>query len=288
MRKIKNRLQSIAVALLLLASADAVFAQALPIPPPSPWQTVKQQFATSSIEIDYSRPSVKGRQIFGDVVPFDKVWRTGANAATTIEFGDEVTINGTKVAKGKYGLLTIPNAKEWQVVISKDVNVTSANAYKPKNDVVRIPVKPATLNDAVETFTISVENITSTRADVQLKWDRTLISFPITADIDATIMKSIEKAEADGKLPLHQAANYYFENGKDLNKALKWSTEAVKQNPDAFWMSHLKANIEYKLKDFKAALASAEMSLAKAEKSQDDAYTKKNKTLIGQIKAALK
>ncbi len=260
-------------------------AQSLPIPPPSPLQTVKQQFGASFIEISYSRPGAKGRNVFGDVVPFGKLWRTGANAATTIEFGDDVTIDNTKVAKGKYGLVTIPNQNEWQIIITKDLNVTSATAYKVENDVVRIPVKPLTLKDEVETFTIDVSDIKPTSAQVQLKWAKTLVAFTVSTEIDNAVMKAIEKEMATDKRPFHQAANYYFENNKDLTKALEWSSKAVENNPNAFWMSHLKAKIQFKLGDLNGAVASAEQSLAKAKESSNDDYAKMNEKLIAEIKA---
>ena len=124
-----------AVAACFVIIADAQ----IKTPPPSPTQTIKQDFGLSSIELSYSRPGVKGRKIFGDLVPYGKVWRTGANNATTITFGDEVTIDGTKVPAGKYGLLTIPEKKSWTVIISKQTDVTSPAAYKQEQDVVRIP-----------------------------------------------------------------------------------------------------------------------------------------------------
>lgn len=274
------------VTLSLAAITLSGMAQSLPTPPPSPSQTIKQQFATSNIEISYGRPGVKGRKIFGDVVPFGKVWRTGANAATTIEFGEDVTIDNTKVAKGKYGLLSIPGENEWQIIITKDLNVTSPNDYKLENDVLRIPVKPTTLNDAIETFTIDIQDIKPTSAQVQLKWAKTMVSFAVNAEIDSKILKAIEKELAADKRPFHQAANYYFENNKDLNKALEWSTKAVENNPSAFWMSHLKAKIQFKLNDLNGAIASAEQSMAKAKESNYEEYIKMNEKLIAEIKAS--
>src|SRR5262245_17154484 len=122
------------VASLLLSSLS--FAQ-LKTPAPSPTQTIKQDFALSSVELSYSRPGVKGRKVFGDLVPYGKVWRTGANGATTLTFGDEVIINGKRIPAGKYGLLTIPGKKKWTVIISRQTDVTGPAAYKPESDVVR-------------------------------------------------------------------------------------------------------------------------------------------------------
>ncbi len=281
-----KNINTIFAAIAITALSFSANAQSLPVPAPSPLQTVKQQFATSNIEISYSRPGVKGRKAFGEVVPFGKVWRTGANGATTIEFGEDVTIDKTKVTKGKYGLVTIPGENEWQVIITKDLNVTSPTAYKLENDVVRVPVKPTSLNDLVETFTIDVQNIRPTTATVQLKWDRTLVAFDVTAEIDEKVTKAIEKELAADKRPFHQAASYFFDNNKDLKQALEWSTKAVENNPAAFWMSNLKAKIQFKLNDLNGALASAEQSLAKAKESNNDDYVKLNEKLIAEIKSS--
>lgn len=260
-------------------------AQSLPIPPPSPKQTITQQFATANIEVEYSRPSVKGRKAFGDVVPFDKVWRTGANAATTISFGDEVSINGVKVEKGKYGLLSIPGEKEWTIIITKDLNVTSENDYKVENDVVRISAKPTSLASTVETFTIDINNIKPNEADVFIRWDRTEVSFKVKAEIDVKIMAAIEKEMAVDKRPYSQAATYYLENGKDLNKALEWINKAIDARTDAFWLYHTKAKIQYKLKDYNGAIATAQRSADIAKEANYDEYIKMNERLIAEIKA---
>lgn len=260
-------------------------AQSLPIPPPSPKQTITQQFATANIDIEYSRPSVKGRKAFGDVVSFGKVWRTGANAATTINFGDDFFVNGVKVAKGKYGLLSIPGETEWTIIISKDLNVTDASDYKQENDVVRVTARPSTLCYTVETFTIDINNIKPTEADIFLRWDRTEVSFKVKAEIDEKIMAAIDKELATDKRPFHQAANYYLENGKDLKKALEWETKAIEARPNAYWMILTKAKIQYKLKDYAGAIATAEQSMAKAKEEQDDTYVKMGEKLIAEIKA---
>jgi nitrous oxide reductase accessory protein NosL len=139
-----------AAAAFILFSANAQ----LKTPAPSPTQTIKQDFGISSIELSYSRPGMKGRKIFGDLVPFAAVWRTGANSASTLTFADDVTIGGTKIAAGKYGLLTIPDKDKWTVIITKQTDVTSPAAYKQDQDVVRVNVKPMTMKDAMETFTM--------------------------------------------------------------------------------------------------------------------------------------
>ena len=140
--------------LLVLSFCAAAFTgmSQLKTPAPSSTQTIKQEFGLSSIELSYSRPGIKGRKIFGDLVPFDKVWRTGANQATTLTFGDEVTIGGKKIPAGKYGLLTIPGKDSWIVIISKQVDVTSPAAYREDSDIVRVSAKAIPLEATIETL----------------------------------------------------------------------------------------------------------------------------------------
>jgi len=274
-------MKSIYLLISVLAIFTATLAEAqLTIPPPSPAQTVDQQFATSKIVIDYSRPGVKGRKIFGDLVPFDKIWRTGANSATTIYFGEEVKINNVMVAKGKYGLLTIPGKKEWTIIISKDTTVTGPDDYKKENDMVRIMVKPLVLPKPVETFTIEVTDVKTNECQIQIRWEKTQVSFSVSADIDKKIMAQIDEAMKGEKKPYYQSARYYFENDKDMNKALEWAKEAVKGNPDAFWILHLQAKIELKLKKYDECIASATASKEKAEQQHNGDYVKLNEKVI--------
>jgi len=261
-----------------------VKAQSLPVPPPSPRQTLNQQFATSFVEVNYSRPGLKGRNAFGDVVSYGKLWRTGANAATTIEFGDDVTVNTTTVPKGKYGLLTIPAEGQWEIIITTDLNVTGDHNFKKENVIARFPSKVENLKDQVETFTIDITNIKPSSALVVLKWDYTSVRFNISADIDGKIMAAIEKEMKTDKRPFHTAATYYYENGKDLNQALEWENKALESNPTAYWVLHQKAKIQHDLKDYANALNTAEAALEAAKKAESDPYIKMNETLISEIK----
>lgn len=260
-------------------------AQLLNVPPASPSQTITQQFATSKIEISYARPSANDRVVFGDVVPFDAIWRTGANAATTIYFGEDVTVNNVLVPKGKYGLLTMPGKTEWAIILSKDTTVTSPRSYKPENDMVRIMAKPQTLSSKVETFTISIDNVKTNEADITLSWDNTAVSFSVSAEIESKIMKQIDEVMNKDTRPYYQAATYYFNNGKDLNKALEWVNKAIESRPDAFWMTHLRAKILLGLKRYNEALASAELSKSQAQAIDYTEYVKMNDKLIAEIKA---
>ncbi|WP_207632859.1 DUF2911 domain-containing protein [Foetidibacter luteolus] len=154
-------------------------------PQPSPTQVVKQNFGLSTIELSYSRPGVKGRKVFGELVPYGKVWRTGANAATTITFGSDVTVGGTKIPAGKYGLLTIPQEGEWTIIITKQLDVTSPDAYKEDQDVVRVKAKPEGLPFSVETFSIMFGDMKDASCNVELIWDSTYVSFPVTMELPA-------------------------------------------------------------------------------------------------------
>lgn len=267
-------------ALLILSLANA---QTLSTPQPSPLQTIKQNFALGSIELSYSRPAKKGRKIMGDLVPFGKVWRTGANAATTITFSEEVTIGGLAVKAGKYGLLTIPDAGKWTVIISKDVNVSSPAAYKPENDVVRVQADVVTTPFTVENFTINFANITGSSCNVEMMWENSYVSFPITAGTDAKVMKQIDNIMNKDNKPYYNAASYYYDNGKDLNQALVWVNKAVENNKEAYWMFLLKARIHQKLGDKAASRAAATTCKDLAAKDKNDDYIKMANELIASL-----
>jgi hypothetical protein len=280
----KSTLKHIALALVVLLGFDAN-AQTLKVPAPSPLQTVKQAFALSEITIEYSRPSAKGRTVYGDLVPFGKVWRTGANAATKITFGENVKVEGKDIPAGTYALYTIPGKDTWEIMIYKDLKLGGDVAnYKNEDELTRFKVKTANLNDKVETFTINVANITSKSASIELNWENTRVSFGVEADIDAAIMKNIDTALEKDNRPYHQSASYYFDNNKDLNKALAWSTKAVENNPKAYWMLLLKAKIQLKLNDKKGATASAQKVVELAKEAQNDDYVKMAEKLISEAK----
>lgn len=259
--------------------------QTISFPQASPTTTVSQNFATSKIELSYSRPSAKGRKVYGDVVPFGKIWRTGANGATTISFGEDVKINNTDIKAGKYGLLTIPGETEWTIILTKDLTVTNAQAYKQENDVLRFSVKPETLPYFTETFEIEIANVKTNQVDIELIWEKTSVSFRVSTDLDSKLSKQIADVMGKDSRPYYQSANWYYENGKDLKIALEWVNKAVDANPDAFWVLHLKAKIQKSLKDYNGALATAAISLEKAKADGDDAYVRNNEKLISDIKA---
>lgn len=261
-----------------------VNAQGIKTPAPSPTQTIKQDFALSSIEIVYSRPNIKGRTVFGDLAPFGKLWRTGANAATRITFGEDVKVGGVAVKAGTYVLYSIPNKDEWEVILNKGLNNWGIDGYKADEDVAKFKVKPMTLPTSVETFTMQIANVMPASADIQVMWEKTAIAIPVVADIDAKIAKSIESAMTVDNRPYFQAASYYFETGKDLSKALTWADKAIELNPKAFWIIHLKAKIQAKLGDKASAIATANKSIESAKEAKNDDYVALNEKLIASLK----
>ena len=269
---------------LLLIVAIAVcnisFAQTLTTPQPSTTQTIRQNFGLSFIELSYSRPNVKGRKAIGELVPFGKVWRTGANQATTLTFGDDVMIGGKKIEAGKYGLLTIPGNDSWTLIITKQLDVTSPAAYKEESDVVRVNVKPMAAKDKVETFTMQFANVKTSTCDLNLAWENTSVSLPILTDVETKVMAQINNIMTKDNLPYYNAALYYLDNGKDLNQALTWFNKAAEQNPTAYWIHHQRANCLAKMGKKQEAIAAAKKSLELATTAKNTDYVKLNEDLI--------
>jgi hypothetical protein len=277
-------LKRILICSALAAIVATTNAQTLQTPQPSPTQTIKQNFGIGSIELSYSRPGMKGRKIFGDLVPFGNVWRTGANSATTLTFSDSVTIGNTKLAPGQYGLLSIPDRDQWTFIITKQLDVTSPAAYKQESDAARVMVKPTSLKEPVETFTMQFANVKPNRADLQLMWENTAVSLPISTDVDSRIMAQINEALNGDNRPYFQSALYYLENGKDLTQAVAWFDKAIAQNPKAYWVYHQKANALAKLgkKDEARKTAMKSIELAKEQSNSD--YVQLNEKLIASLK----
>lgn len=273
--------------LTIVLAVIVCFANAqLTTPQPSPTTSVKQNFGLSSVELSYSRPAMKGRKIFGDLVPYDKVWRTGANNATTIMFGDGVTIGGTKIAAGKYGLLTIPGKTSWTVIISKQTDVTSPAAYKQESDVVRVNVTPSKLKSKVESFTIAFSNLSATKCNIDISWDDVMVTVPVETDIDTKVMAQINALMSDTSKnkPYFGAAMYYMESGKDLNTALGWLEKEAAAHPTYFWVLHQQANCLAKLGRKQEAIEVANKSISVAKEAKNDDYVALNEKLIKSLK----
>lgn len=277
-------IKSFTLALIILLGSNA-FAQQLKVPAASPTQTVKQAFGISEITIEYSRPSVKGRVVFGEVVPFGRIWRTGANSTSKITFGDDVKIEGVDLKSGTYGFYTIPNTDSWEIMLYKDLTLGGNVAnYKTENEVIRVKVKPSTLANKVETFTMGLADVTPTTANIELTWENTKVAVSVVTEIDSKIMKTIESTIVQDTRPFYQAASYYYENNKDLKQALEWTEKAIVANPKAYWVVLLKAKIQLKLNDKKGALATANQVIVMATADKDDSFVKQAEKLIASAK----
>lgn len=270
--------------LLTLLFAFKADAQSLRTPAPSTSQTVKQDFGLGTIELSYSRPNAKGRTIFGDLVPYGAVWRTGANSATTLTFSDEVIIGGKKIPAGKYGLLSIPGAAEWTIIISKQLDVTSPSAYKQEMDVTRFNVPTVSLPFPIESFMILFEKVKSNELEMMIIWESTMVSIPVKTDIESKIMGQIDNLMNKDNKPYYNAAMYYMDNNKDLNQAATWLDKAIEQSPNAFFIWYQKArclSLLGKKAEAKAASVKS-LELAKAAKNPD--YVTLNEKLQASLK----
>lgn len=181
------------------------FSQQYNIPAVSPRQTVEQQFSVTKISIEYCRPAVKGRKVFGELVPFGQVWRAGANEATKITFGQEVLFGGQKVKKGTYALYVVPQEKEWKIILNRGVNNWGAYTYDAKEDVATTTVPVKMMNEKMERFTINFEDITDEKLNLVLEWDKTRADVPVEIlNVEETLqiidnLKAIKKIESDIK-----------------------------------------------------------------------------------------
>lgn len=277
-----KKILTTALAIAALFTAEA---QQLNTPAPSPAQTIKQNFGLSFVEVSYSRPSMKGRKIFGDLVPYGQVWRTGANNATTLTFGDEVSIGGTKIPAGKYGLLTIPGEKEWTVIISKQTDVTSPDAYKQEQDMVRVKVTPQNMPVVMETFTISFDFMKSNSCMLGILWDKIWVPLEITTDVDSKVMKAIDNIMNKDNKPYYNAASYYFDNNKDLNQALTWVNKAIEPIPNAQpWVHTLKTRILAKMGRKDEAKAAANNAIRIATETKYPEFVKQNEEILKSLK----
>jgi len=249
-------------------------------PQPSPFSKVEQKIGLTDVSIEYSRPGMRDREIFGNLVPYGKVWRTGANENTKITFSDDVKIAGKELKKGTYALYTIPNKDSWEILFYSDSNNWGTPekwddnkvALKATAEVHQMPMK-------MESFTILIDELKNSSAALNFIWENTIVTLPFEVPTDAKALASIEKVmNGPSADDYFSAATYYHETGKDLKKALEWVNKAVEmQGDDAFWILRRKSLIEADLGMKKEAIASAKRSLASAEKAGNADYVKMNK-----------
>ncbi len=255
-------------------------------PQPSPKSTLNQVVGLTDVTVEYSRPSAKGRIIFGDLVPFGKIWRTGANANSTVSFSDDVVIGGKTLKKGKYAIYTLPKADVWEV----DFYTTTDNWGTPENwdenkVAVSVMVDPIALGNNVDTFTISINNLTNDSATLDIAWEKTMVSVKFEVPTQKTAMASIEKVLAGPTAgDYFSSAQYFLNSNGDMNKALEYINKSIsmtKAGTDVpYWYYRQKSLIQAKLGDKAGAIETAKLSLAGATKDKNDDYVKMNNDSI--------
>ncbi|MBA3827448.1 MAG: DUF2911 domain-containing protein [Taibaiella sp.] len=277
-------MKHILFSLLFIATVSASWGQELKLPALSPNAKLSQDFSTSSIEIAYSRPSMRGRKIFGELVPFGKVWRTGANAATKIKIGEELEIGGQIIKAGEYALYTIPGQEEWEIILNKGVGNWGADGYNTTDDVARFKVKTHMSDKNVQTFTIVIASITNNSCKLEMCWEKTKIIIPIVAHNEERLNTSIDKAITNPQIPYFQAASYYYETDQNPEKSRIYIDKALEQNPKAFYMWYLKAKIEKRAGHKKEAIEAAKKSIEAAKGSSfEDEYIRNNQKIINEL-----
>lgn len=275
-----NTLRSMTLFLMIGTTA---IAQQIDTPRPSPLGTVTQKVGLSEFTITYSRPSTKGRKVFGDIVPLNKLWRFGANMATVFKSNEEFSIQGNKVAAGEYSLFAIPSATEWTLILNKTAKMSGTSNYKEEEDALRFKVKSESTPYKTETFTIGFANIRDNAATIEITWENTKVTFDVNVEFDAKVMKQIDDAMAGPSAGAYNtAASYYFNNNKDLKKALEYVNKALEKGGDKYWILTLKAQIQGALSDYKGAVETASKAIVLAKADEDDAYVSSNTTRIAE------
>lgn len=266
-------------ALLIALTTLSIFADAqIRTPQPSPTASFKQSVGLTEITLDYSRPSMKDRTIFAKdgVVPFDQVWRLGANSATKFTFGDDVKLGGQEVKKGSWAVLAVPSTDQWKIMLYP-YDSGNWSSYTEKTPSVTLSVKPMAAGAKVETFTINIDNVRNTSATIDILWENTKVSIPLEVEVDKRVMAAIDETLAGPTADdYYAAATYYHEAGKDLNQALTWIQKATSGDEPRFWQVRREALILADLGRYDEAVKAAEKSKMLAEQAKNDDYVRMN------------
>ncbi|MFT5891186.1 MAG: tetratricopeptide (TPR) repeat protein [Dokdonia sp.] len=243
----------------------------------SPKIVTQQQVGLANFTLEYGQPNTQGRTVFGALIPYNKLWRTGANASTKITIDREVTFAGTPIPAGTYGLYSIPTEKEWTIILSKNSKLWGAGGYNETEDFVRFKVPSIPLEDAVETFTIHFENFNTNGGDLIIAWENTKINIPVYVDSDKAIFEEIEAKITNATEDItaatyFDAAQFYYLKNKQLDKAVTWFDKAIEMRPNAFWYVYYRGELALQLKDTKTAKVYATRCLEAAKKSTSSDY----------------
>ena len=275
------------IIVLALSYMGSTYSQ-IKSPQASPTGVISQTVGVSKISVEYSRPGAKNREIFGGLVPYGKVWRTGANKATKITFEENTVFGGKKVKKGDYSLFTVPGKEAWNILLNSETELWGTGDYKEENEVCNITLKPVKTEDFTETFTIEFGAFNSFEAEMILKWANTKVVIPVKS----MSKKKIEKqyldllVEGPSANSYYNGARFFLENELDMNLALEWVNKAISKREDAFWMQYRKACILEKLDRDKEAIATAKDVIKIAKEKEDDyGYIRKSEKLIEDIKS---
>ena len=267
------------VLFLLLFLTGFGFGQ-ISTPAASPTGTVKQNVGLINIEIEYSRPSVKGRKVFGDLLPYGEFWRVGANSATKLTFSGDVTIGGTAVKAGSYALLAKPGMDEWQIMLYP-YSTTNWMAYMEETPLVTLTVNSEKITTPVETLTNGIDHIRSESAHLVISWENTLVKFPIELNTDQAVMASIDRTMAGPSAnDYYAAASYYFNEGKDAKQALEWVNKCLSMGPERYWIVRLKSQLQAENGDYKGAVETAKRSMELAKEANNQDYVRLNEKAI--------
>jgi len=260
-------------------------------PAPSQFCKIEQNVGLTKVTIEYSRPNVKGRELFVEVEEFGKMWRTGANQTTKITFDDDVKLEGKDVKAGTYGLYTIPGKEKWTVMLTTDLKLNgSVDKYDTANEVARFDVMVESMPMNIETFTIDIGDIEDNGALISLLWGTYMVPMQLDLNTDDQVMASIETAMAGtSKADYYAAGSYYFAKEKDMNKALEYVQKANSMGDKKFWQVYKEAEILAKMGKYKEALEASQVSLDLAKAADYKAYIKRNedfmKKYIGKAKS---
>ncbi len=259
------------ILLSILVFSTSLFSAIIP-PRPSLLASATQKIGLTDISIVYSRPNAKEREIFGGLVPYGEVWRTGANRTTTIELETDVILGGHKLSKGKYALFTIPGEETWTVIINSNPDQFGAFTYDSALDVFRFEVPSQKLPAHIESFEIHFTNTHDNQAEITIAWADTFISFEVSVTDETNheqMMASIQRDVIDANDPdwrdLGEAARYYVKLDYDLESALTWLETCNQKNPDAWWMIGEKVEVLKKLNRKDEAVAAANKMLSHCE-----------------------
>lgn len=263
---------------LLTAAALAipVFVVAQKLPQPSPSGVIEQIVGLTTVKVEYSRPSARERVVFGDLVPYGEVWRTGANKCTTIEFDGPVMVQEQPVKPGKYSLFTIPSEDVWVVILNSNVDLWGAGDRKPEEDVLSVKIPVSKTDPAVETFTIGFDAVKDDAALLTLAWDHFRVGVRIQADATKQALANIKEALAkpDAKFnAYHSSARFCIDRGLQLKEALGWAQKSVSMEKK-YWNTYTLALAYAALDDRKQAIATAEESMKLAQEAKDEQYVK--------------